>query len=597
VSAAYWLGNLAAWSVQSAVLIAAGGVAAWAFQVRVPRIRLAYWQTLLALCLLLPAVEPWRSAAASNIEFTTMAARPVSPNHTRTFLPPWREALLLLLASGCAARALWLAVGFGKLRRWRRDARVFSPLPPRLDLLRAAVAPHADFRLSPSLSGPVTFGLWRPVVVLPGRFDELPGDIQEAVVCHELLHVRRRDWIVTVAEQAIRAALWFHPAVWWLIGQAQLAREQTVDGEAVALTGNREQYLNALLAMAGNRPALDLAPAALFLRKRHLKNRVALLLNLKEVTMSKRTLISFCATSCGVLFAAGWLALHTFPLQAAPVPQEAAQSNLLHSVAPKYPQAAREKHIEGPVVLEVHIDAEGHVSDAKVISGQEELRSAALEAVLQWHYSPQAMTLPAITQVTMKFKLPKDGAPAPPESMLQDGKRVTLKSVTVEDLTPAARDELLQRLPVHQGDTLDADGMRAVMANVLAFDEHLRVVLLLDPSNENSGRLRISLAPAGAPAATKIRVGGNVQQAKLLVKVQPVYPPEAKMQGIEGTVVLQAMLDKGGKVEDLQVLSGDPMLAAAALEAVRQWQYATTLLNGDPVEVVTEIRVNFTLAK
>jgi TonB family protein len=470
---------------------------------------------------------------------------------------------------------------------------VFSTLSPRLDLLRATIAPHAEFRVSPSLRGPVTFGLLRPVVVLPSRFAELPADIQEAIACHELLHVRRCDWIVSVAEQVVRAALWFHPAIWWLIGQAQLAREQTVDGEVVALTGNRTQYLNALLAMAGNHPALDLAPATLFLRKRHLKNRVALLL--KEITMSKRKLISFCAASCGVLLAAGWLALHTFPLQAAPVPQDQESGKLLHSVAPKYPQAAREKHVEGAVVLEVHIDAKGHVSSPKVISGPEELRSAALEAVLQWHYNPQAMTLPATTQVTMNFKLPPEGAPAGPPDSYLEGKRVMLQNITVEGLTPSSRDELLQRLPVHQGGILDADGMRATMASAAAFDEHLRVALLLNPSDENSASLRISLAPAGPP--TRIRIGANVQRAKLLVKVTPVYPAEAKAQRIEGEVRLEAIVGKDGKVENLQMLSGDPLLAAAALDAVRQWQYQTTLLNGDPVEVVTEIAVNFTLSK
>ena len=491
MSAAYGLGNLAAWSAQTAVLIAAGSVAAWALRLRVPRIRLAYWQTLLAICLLLPAVEPWRRTADANVEVTITAAKVVAPGDVPARFPPWQQGLLLVLASGFAARALWLAVGFGKLHRWRRDARVFAPVPPRLDLLRAAVAPHADLRLSPSLSGPVTFGLSRPVVVLPGHFAELPADIQEAIVCHELLHVRRHDWIFTVLEQAIRAALWFHPAVWWLIGQAQLAREQTVDGEVVALTRNREQYLNALLAMAGNRPALDLAPAALFLRKRHLKNRVALLL--KEVTMSKRSLISFCATSCGVLLAASWLALHTFPLQAAPVPQEAAQSNLLHSVPPKYPRAAREKHIEGAVVLEVHIDAEGHVSDAKVVSGPEELRSAALEAILQWHYSPQAMTLPAVTQVTMDFKLPKDGASdSKPGLALPPDWHGTLKSIQIDGLTAAARDELLQRLPAHEGESVDAVAMASLAKTVRDFDEHLNVSL----SPDEPHTLRISLGPA-----------------------------------------------------------------------------------------------------
>jgi TonB family protein len=592
MSAAYWLGNLAAWSAQVAALIAAGGLAAFVFRLRVPRFRLAYWQTLLAMCLLLPAVEPWRRSADVNIEVTMGAARPVSPRHPAVYFPPWQQALLLALGCGCAARALWLAVGFGKLRRWRRDAQAFSPLPPRLDLWRAAVAPHADFRLSASVSGPVTFGLWRPLVVLPVHFAELPADIQEAIVCHELLHVRRHDWIVTVTEQAIRAALWFHPAVWWLIGQTQLAREQAVDSQAVALTRNRQQYLNALLAMAGNPPRLDLAPAALFLRKRHLKNRVALLL--KEVTMSKRNLISFCATTCGILLAAGWLALHTFPLQAAPAPQEPAQSNLLHSVPPKYPPGAREKHIEGAVVLEVHIDAQGHVSDAKVLSGPEELRSAALEAILQWHYSPQAITLPTTTQVTMNFKLPTPEASDSNAGMaLPPDWHGTLKSIQIDGLTAAAREELQQRLPAHEGDAVNADLMLSLAKTVRDFDEHLHVSL----SPDEPHTLRISLAPAAGPGPNRIRVGGNVQQAKLVSQVRPVYPPEAKAQRIQGQVTLQAVIDKDGTVANLVVLSGDPMLVPASMEAVRQWRYQTTLLNGDPVEVVTQIDVNFTLSQ
>jgi len=595
VNAAHWIANLAAWSAQAVALVAAGGMAAFAFRLRAPLVRLAYWQALLAICLLLPAVEPWRRAADSNVEISTTAARPVSPGRAPASFPPWRQALLFVLVSGCAGRALWLAFGFRKLRRWRQ-ARAFSPLPPRLDQLRANLAPRTEFRLSSSASGPVTFGLLRPVVVLPAKFAELLPDIQEAIVCHELLHVRRRDWIFTVAEQFIGGALWFHPAIWWLIGQAQLAREQAVDRDAVALTGNRGQYLNALLAMVVDRPELDLAPAALFLRKRHLKNRVALLL--KEVTMSKQKLISFCAASCGVLLAAGWLALHAFPLQAAPVPQEAAASNLLHSVPPKYPQAALEKRIEGPVVLEVHIDAQGRVSDTKVLSGAEELRSAALEAILQWHYNPQAMTLPATMQVTMDFKLPKEGTPvavvpsAPPYLS-----PFTLKSIEIEGLSTAARDELLGRLTIHVGDTINGDAMQSAAETVHAFDEHLRAW-----ASPDSGVVKVAVMPqrtAGSAQAgpPRIRVGGNVQQAKLLVKVQPVYPAEAKAQGIEGQVRLQAILGKDGKVENLQVLSGDSLLAVAALDAVRQWQYQTTLLNGDPVEVVTEIQVNFTLAK
>lgn len=315
--------------------------------------------------------------------------------------------------------------------------------------------------------------------------------------------------------------------------------------------------------------------------------------------MSKRSLISFCAASCGVLFAAGWLALHTFPLQAAPVPQEAAQPNLLHSVEPVYPQAARDKHIEGAVVMEVQINAEGHISDAHVLSGPEELRRAALEAILQWHYNPRAMTLPATTQVTMNFKLLGE-PPAPKTNSLPDGVQFIVRQIEVKGLSAAAFNDLLQRLPVRASDSIDNARLQSLIESVHAFDDDLQVSVSIAPPH----LVHILIAPSGsaelhaaADNSRRIRVGGNVQQAKLLVKVQPVYPPEAKVQGIEGTVRLEATLDKRGKVANLQVLSGDPILAAAALDAVRQWQYQTTLLNGDPVEVVTDIDVNFTLAK
>jgi TonB family protein len=238
------------------------------------------------------------------------------------------------------------------------------------------------------------------------------------------------------------------------------------------------------------------------------------------------------------------------------------------------------------VVLEVKIDAAGHVSDARVLSGPEELRRAALQAILQWHYSPKAMSLPATTQETLEFKLPKGGSPATAR-IAPVLAAFTLKGIEVEGLPAAVRDDLLQRLPVRVGDTVDAKIMQSVTEAVHAFDDHLLV-----SAASKEGTLRVVLA---APA--RIRVGGHVQQMKLRAKVQPVYPPEAKAQGLQGIVKLRATLDKDGNVAKLEVISGDPILAAASLEAVRQWQYETTLLNGEPVEVVTDIDVNFTLAR
>jgi periplasmic protein TonB len=106
-------------------------------------------------------------------------------------------------------------------------------------------------------------------------------------------------------------------------------------------------------------------------------------------------------------------------------------------------------------------------------------------------------------------------------------------------------------------------------------------------------------APPPPPKAAlkRVTVGGNVQAARLFNRVQPLYPPLARQMRISGTVKLHAIIGKNGAVEQLTVVSGHPLLVQSALDAVRQWRYQPTLLNGDPVEVDTEIDVIFSLAQ
>jgi periplasmic protein TonB len=93
----------------------------------------------------------------------------------------------------------------------------------------------------------------------------------------------------------------------------------------------------------------------------------------------------------------------------------------------------------------------------------------------------------------------------------------------------------------------------------------------------------------------KVRVSSGVAQGLLVHQVKPQYPPLARQARIQGVVVLQAVIGKDGTVEDLRVISGHPMLTAAAIEAVKQWRYRPYYLNNEPVAVDTQINVNFTL--
>jgi periplasmic protein TonB len=105
------------------------------------------------------------------------------------------------------------------------------------------------------------------------------------------------------------------------------------------------------------------------------------------------------------------------------------------------------------------------------------------------------------------------------------------------------------------------------------------------------------LASTTAPAPKRTRVPARIAEANLVYDVAPKYPPEAGRERIEGTVVLMAVIGKDGTVRDVQVESGLPVLAQAAIEAVKQWRYRPYLLNGEPVEIDSQITINFNLSK
>jgi periplasmic protein TonB len=109
----------------------------------------------------------------------------------------------------------------------------------------------------------------------------------------------------------------------------------------------------------------------------------------------------------------------------------------------------------------------------------------------------------------------------------------------------------------------------------------------------------LSNTPVAVPKIAtpqRVRVSSGVSTGLLIRKVPPTYPPLARQARIQGVVVLQAQISKEGNIQNLQLISGHPMLAPAAIEAVKQWKYKPYLLNGEPVEVDTQVQVNFTLA-
>jgi TonB family protein len=319
------------------------------------------------------------------------------------------------------------------------------------------------------------------VVLLPESFLNLSSASQHGIACHELLHVRRKDWLVTVIEELLAAVFWFHPGIWWLLAQSRLSREQLVDAEVVELTSAREDYIASLLAIAGTRIELDLAPAPLFLRRRHLTQRMHLLLT--EVSMSKLRLVSSYAAMVAILAVAAWAMFLTFPLE-----------GMAQGVAtPKLP--------------------------------------SSLSAVLP------APAAPSVGAATAQNAPPP---PPPPPPGVVGGRR-----------GGGAQDGNAPPPP-----------------------------------------------PPPPPPGTggPIRVGGDVAQSNIVYKVNPQYPAEARQARIEGVVILNVQIAKDGTVSDVKIISAsNPLLLPGVVDAVRQWVYKPTMLNGEPVEVITTVTINFSL--
>jgi TonB family protein len=441
MSADFLAANWPAWSLQVLVLSSTACAAARLLRISEPKSRLIGAQMALFVCVLFPFAAPRAFAPRGTVSTSGYSAdRPVGgrriPVRRRS---PWELAVPGLLAAGAAVRLMLLSAGMWKLRSYLKSARALEPLPPAVTAAFALTGTRCRVAISEHAEGPAACGFLDPLILLPASFLEMPLEAQRAIVCHELLHVRRKDWLWAFGEEIAGALLWFQPAVYLLLADIRLAREKVVDRGTVELTCARESYVRTLLAVASEALGLPMAIAPPFLRRRNLKSRIAFLI--EELNMSKTKLIYANISLAALLCGAGWVSMVSFPLV-----------------------AAQEKSSE-----------------------QKEASAAADD----FDFSK---TFPA-------------------------------------------------------------------------------------------------------PAGKRIRVGGNAASKNLISQVRPAYPAQAKDARVQGKVRIGVLISPEGHIEDLALISGDPLLAPAATDAVRQWVYRPFLLNGQPVEVVSIVDVNFTLAK
>lgn len=275
--------------------------------------------------------------------------------------------------------------------------------------------------------------------------------------------------------------------------------------------------------------------------------------------MSSRRIVLSCAVMVISIGAGGWLAVDAFPLvagqgersgpgpleqRAKPITPENPVPRRIHSVPIQYPLEVVDRGVRGVVTLRVTLDGSGRVAEARKIDGY--LAAASVDSAARQKYV-EAFARSAIQAVRQWQYEPPAEAPIS-------------FSIT------------------------------------LAFQPDKDATLV----GQNTAPLKAGGAPPPPPPPAPwhegaLRIGDAIRPPTKIKNVSPVYPPEAEAAGIEGLVVLEARVEGDGRVSHTRVLKSVPGLDEAAVEAVRQWEFTPTLLNGKPTPVIMTVTISFTL--
>lgn len=499
---------------------------------------------LLPLCVaLLPA---WHSTALSSTTASLASARAAAPATTVPALPTiivnavaassqlnaFAVAVLAFWAFGLLLFSTRLLVGLARLA-WlsARSKPLFEDVWMHDVLnLSNSFGISRSVRLlecSSTLAMPLTCGVFRPVVILPGGTAQWTEERRRIVLSHELAHIARHDWLLQICTELVRAIYWFHPLVWLAAARLRQESERACD-DAVLLSGIAPTlYASQLLDLARTLRISGRAwsTALAIARPTNLERRFAAMLNtsVNRNNPSKKTRLLIPILTLAMLVPLAALRLSG-------------------------------QNLSGKISGSVHDPSGTGVVNATIIM-----------------FNHAAKTIDMTTSD-------------------RDGnfvfKTLPAGDYEFEVVKPGFEEYKIPQITLGDG----RDFSEAVLLKIGHISEQVKV------TPENAEKPLVTQRTDGKPA--RLNVGGTIEAAKLIKpRVMPVYPDSAKSAGVQGTVVLHAVISKDGEVLSLRVVNSqiDPDLAKSAVQAVSQWRYRPTLLNGEPVEIDTTIQVNYTL--
>jgi TonB family protein len=464
--------------------------------------------------------------------------RPQGDDADRSFLAA--RAPLVIWMAGAALSVLMLVVGLARLRAiGRAAARVVDPR--RLDLLdalaRAAGVRRPVVLLQSADSALlVTWGVGRPKIVLPLAARDWDDERWRIVLCHEVAHIARGDWLVQIFARAVLALNWFNPIMWLACRRLQRESEHACDDAVLNAGVDATDYASHLVELARTltRPRAVLTAPAMA-RPSTLEGRVAAMLNAR---LDRRPLTA----SARIATATALMAV-TVSLAAAAAQRFSTFSGTLtdqtNAVLPNVPVGLTNS-LTG-AKYEVRSDRNGHFEFVGLPDGDYAMASYA----------------PGFTPL-------KDAI-----------------TIAGRDLDRTIQ---LQLASLQETVRITSGPSRSASANVDARAEY----------RERAQNKRREILEQCAAQGGGGPVGGNIKQPMKIVDVKPTYPERLSAARLGGEVTLEAVIGTDGTVVDVSVVTGaDPELDAAAIEAVRQWEFSTTFLNCTPVDVHMKVNVAF----
>jgi len=433
---------------------------------------------------------------------------------------------------------------------------------------------------SSEVSSPIVLGFFKPLILVPrGLIEKMRDKELRVVLLHEMSHIFHRDQITVVLQRIFLILNWWNPLAYTLSADFSRAREEISDNH-VLLKNDKREYAECLVNLA-EKTSLSihfLVPAAIVSPHIPLTERIKNILSkernmetqLKKSTVGVILFVSLLLIGMIAGYRLTFAAVDNKVLPEIVTSNEITDHNvvqekekqkkeestpvratgeikppkLIKRVDPIYPEIARQSKVEGVVILEATTDIYGRVQETKILRSIPLLDQAAIDAVMQWVYEP--------------FMI--DGKP-----------RGVIFTVTVVFMLKSEKKKQIKAPGVEGGVKGGVEG--GVEGGVIG------------------GVVGEVEARAGGP----VRATGEIKPPKRIKGVDPIYPEEAKKEGIEGVVILEATTGIYGRVQETKILRSIPELDQAAIDAVMQWVYEPFMIDGKPRGVIFTVTVVFML--